>query len=40
MRGSAGILRTYFREVFNPIIKKDFKEKFKIEILNRKILNG
>ena len=40
MRGTAGVLRTYFKEVFNPIIKKDFKEKYKIEILNGKILNG
>ena len=40
VRGTAGVLRTYFKEVFNPIIKKDFKEKYKIEILNGKILNG
>ena len=33
LRGTAGVLRTYFNKVFNPIIKKDFKEKYKIEIL-------
>jgi hypothetical protein len=40
MRETAGVLRTYYKEVFNPINKKDFKEKYKIEILNGKILNG
>ena len=37
---SAGVLRTYFREVFNPIILKDFKEKHKIEMQNGRLLNG
>ena len=37
---SAGVLRTYFKEVFNPIIRKDFKEKYKIEMQNRVLLKG
>ena len=40
VRISAGALKTYFSDVFNPIVKRDFKEKKQIQFHEGKFLQG